>query len=75
MEKEKNEKKLISEFLGTYFLVFAGTGAVVIDEIAKSLTHVGVAISFGLVVMVLIYTFGHTRHRNLIKLKPLTVLK
>ncbi|WP_416828417.1 MIP/aquaporin family protein [Ectobacillus polymachus] len=53
------KKKLISEFLGTYFLVFAGTGAVVIDEITKSLTHVGVAITFGLVVTVLIYTFGH----------------
>ncbi|MCQ6281392.1 MIP/aquaporin family protein [Bacillus sp. EB600] len=53
------KKKLISEFLGTYFLVFAGTGAVVIDEISKSLTHVGVAITFGLVVTALIYTFGH----------------
>ncbi len=53
------KKKLISEFLGTYFLVFAGTGAVVIDEITKSLTHVGVAITFGLVVTALIYTFGH----------------
>jgi aquaporin Z len=53
------KKKIISEFLGTYFLVFAGTGAVVIDEMTKSLTHVGVAITFGLVVMALIYTFGH----------------
>ncbi len=53
------KNKLISEFLGTYFLVFAGTGAVVIDELTKSLTHVGVAITFGLVVMALIYTFGH----------------
>jgi aquaporin Z len=52
-------KKLISEFLGTYFLVFAGTGAVVIDQITKSLTHVGVALTFGLVVMALIFTFGH----------------
>ncbi|PWU00989.1 MAG: aquaporin [Bacteroidetes bacterium] len=53
------KKKLISEFLGTYFLVFAGTGAVVIDQITKSLTHVGVALTFGLVVMALIFTFGH----------------
>ena len=53
------KEKLISEFLGTYFLVFAGTGAVVIDNMTKSLTHVGVAITFGLVVMALIYTFGH----------------
>ena len=53
------KEKIISEFLGTYFLVFAGTGAVVIDQMTKSLTHVGVAITFGLVVMALIYTFGH----------------
>jgi aquaporin NIP len=52
-------KKLIAEFMGTYFLVFAGTGAIVINEITKSLTHVGIALTFGLVVMALIYTFGH----------------
>ncbi|UQD50980.1 aquaporin [Bacillus methanolicus] len=53
------QKKLISEFIGTYFLIFAGTGAVVINELTKSLTHVGIALTFGLVVMALIYTFGH----------------
>ncbi|NRD77033.1 aquaporin [Bacillus sp. BRMEA1] len=53
------KKKLISEFLGTYFLVFAGTGAIVIDQLTKSLTHVGIALTFGLVVMSLIFTFGH----------------
>jgi aquaporin NIP len=52
-------KKLMAEFIGTYFLVFAGTGAIVINEITKSLTHVGIALTFGLVVMALIYTFGH----------------
>lgn len=52
-------KKLIAEFIGTYFLIFAGTGAVIINEITKSLTHVGIAITFGLVVMAMIYTFGH----------------
>jgi aquaporin Z len=53
------KKKLTAEFLGTYFLVFAGTGAVVIDQITHSLTHVGIALTFGLVVTALIYTFGH----------------
>lgn len=42
-----------------YFLVFAGPGAMVIEEITKSITHVGVALTFGLVVTALIYTFGH----------------
>lgn len=53
------KKKLIAEFIGTFFLVFAGTGAIIIDELTQSLTHVGIASTFGLVVMVLIYTFGH----------------
>ncbi|OLO27554.1 aquaporin [Priestia megaterium] len=53
------KKKLIAEFIGTYFLVFAGTGAIVVDSLTKSLTHVGVAITFGLVVLALIYSFGH----------------
>jgi aquaporin NIP len=52
-------KKLIAEFIGTYFLVFAGPGAMVIDAITKDITHVGVALTFGLVVMALIYSFGH----------------
>lgn len=52
-------KKLTAEFIGTYFLVFAGPGAVVIDQLTGAISHLGVAITFGLVVMALIYTFGH----------------
>jgi aquaporin Z len=52
-------KKYLAEFLGTYALVFAGTGAIVIDQQTHgSITHVGVAITFGLIVMSMIYTFG-----------------
>src|SRR5580693_4506368 len=52
-------KKYIAELLGTYALVFAGTGAIVIDQQTHgSITHVGIAITFGLVIMSMIYTFG-----------------
>ncbi|HEY9001662.1 MAG TPA: aquaporin [Mucilaginibacter sp.] len=52
-------KKYLSEFIGTYALVFAGTGAIIIDqETHGSITHVGVAITFGLIVMSMIYALG-----------------
>lgn len=52
-------KKYTAEFLGTYALVFAGTGAIIIDQQTHgSISHVGVAITFGLIVMSMIYTLG-----------------
>src|SRR6185312_7425347 len=52
-------RKYLAELLGTYALVFAGTGAIVIDQQTHgSITHAGVAITFGLIVMSMIYTFG-----------------
>jgi len=40
-------------------LVFAGAGAVMVDAKTHALGHVGVAISFGLVIMAGIYAVGH----------------
>jgi aquaporin NIP len=52
-------KALFAEFLGTAALVFAGTGAIVVNDISGGvITHAGIAITFGLVVLAMIYTFG-----------------
>ena len=54
-------RKYFAEFIGTYALVFCGTGAIVIDEqFHGAVTHVGIAITFGLIVLAMIYTFGET---------------
>ncbi|MDB6020305.1 MAG: aqpZ2 2 [Pedosphaera sp.] len=52
-------KKYFAEMLGTFALVFAGTGAIVINETTGgTITHVGVALTFGLIVLAMIYTVG-----------------
>jgi MIP family channel proteins len=46
--------------VAAFTLVFAGCGAIVIDTVSHGqITHVGVAISFGLVIGVMIYATGH----------------
>jgi len=53
-------RKLAAEFIGTFMLVFAGCGAVVVDTLTGgAISHVGVALTFGLVIMVMIYAVGH----------------
>jgi aquaporin NIP len=55
-------KKFIAEFVGTFAIVFCGTGAIIINQISGgSITHVGISITFGLVVMAMIYTFPHAQ--------------
>jgi aquaporin Z len=51
--------KLIAEALGTFTLVFAGTGAIIVNQVTSgAITHAGIALTFGLVVLAMIHTFG-----------------
>lgn len=52
-------KKYLAEGIGTFVLVFAGTGAVVVDDVSSgALGLVGISIVFGLAVMTMIYAVG-----------------
>jgi len=52
-------RALAAEAIGTFALVFAGCGAIMVDAKTHQLGHIGVAFSFGLVIMFGIYAVGH----------------
>jgi len=59
-------RKCAAEFFGTFALVFAGTGAIVINAIsAGAVSHVGIGLTFGLVVMAMIYALGEVSGAHL----------
>ena len=52
-------KKCAAEFIGTFCLVFAGTGAIISNQASGGeVSHLGIAITFGLIVLAMIYTLG-----------------
>lgn len=52
-------KRHAAEFIGTFALVFVGTGAIVVNSaFPGTITHVGIALTFGLIVLAMIYAVG-----------------
>ncbi|HUG19681.1 MAG TPA: aquaporin [Planctomycetaceae bacterium] len=52
-------KKYVAEAIGTFALLFAGTGAIIVNDVSnQTISHVGIALTFGLVVMAMIYAIG-----------------
>ncbi|BAZ08510.1 putative channel protein [Calothrix sp. NIES-4071] len=59
-EVVKCRSAVIAETIGTFVLVFVGTGAVIVNNISQgAITHIGVSFVFGAVVAALIYSVGH----------------
>ena len=48
-----------AELLGTYALVTAGCGAIIVNSQTSALSHIGIAVTFGLVITVMIAATGH----------------
>ena len=56
----KHSREFLAEFIGTFVLIFAGTGAVMVNQLSNgAVTHLGISIVFGAVVTALIYSLGH----------------
>jgi aquaporin NIP len=52
-------RKYVAEFIGTFAMVFCGTGSIIINQQTGVITNTGIAITFGLIVMSIIYALGN----------------
>ena len=71
-------KRYVAELVATFFLIFCGTGAMVINaESYGAITHFGVATSWGLIVMIMIFAYGRISgaHMNPAVTLTLVILK
>lgn len=60
MNSHSSLRAYFAELLGTFILVFAGTGTIIINDLSGgAISHLGIAATFGLVVMAMIYTLGN----------------
>jgi aquaporin Z len=53
------DRRYVTEFIATFIMIFAGCGAIIVETLTGSLGHAGVALTWGFIVVALIYTFGH----------------
>src|ERR1044071_3275392 len=52
-------KKLVAEITGAFSIVFFGTGAMIVNAVTNgAITHAGIAVTFGLIVMIMIHAIG-----------------
>jgi glycerol uptake facilitator-like aquaporin len=52
-------RKYVAEFIGTFALVFAGTGAIITNDVTYgAVTNTGVALTFGMIILTMIYAVG-----------------
>ncbi|CAO2817278.1 unnamed protein product [Amaranthus hypochondriacus] len=53
-------QKLVAEVIGTFFVIFTGCGSVVVNNLYnETVTFPGICVTWGLIVMVMVYSVGH----------------
>ena len=66
LKEKRTLRKLAAECFGTFALVFAGTGAIIINDVSGgAITHAGIALTFGLIVLAMIFTVGEVSGAHL----------